>query len=235
MSIRWFTIPMVVALALGFGLPSRAETILIVSQQPAGGRDAAMVTFFEGLGYTVDTDGMNNNYKEGATSPWAAGNEAKLAKLQAADLVILSRHTVSGDYDNDRKNWNELATPLLLMSGYLTRNTHWGWTSGASGDALKSVTDMLVVSGQESHPFLDGLTGPVTLFDWSPGTEAPKNVYLPNTDALPVAGATVIGTFDGRTMLMDIPAGTAFNTPATDGTAGARRVFFSTWGYDADP
>jgi len=210
---------------------AQAGTILLVSDSAAtGDHDESFVTWLAGLGHTVDTSGMGQAMRETLD----AGDKAA---IEAADLVIVSRLTSSGSYDNDRKYWNEVDTPLILCSGYLTRgggDHRWGWTSGGSGDATKSVTDMAVTAGQEGHVFLDGLTGPVALFDWSPGTEAPKAVYLPNTGD-DYAG-TVVGTFDGRPMLVDIPAGTDFDAlnGTTDdyGTTTARRALLGHWGYD---
>lgn len=227
----------------------QAGTVLVVSdcEVPGGAgadnRDDNLVAFLQGLGHTVDTSGMNKAMQEGQ-NPFTT--PAKLAALQNADLVVVSRRTSSGSYDNNRKQWNELTTPLISMSGYLTRgetaNKIWGWTSAGSGDATKTETDLVVQAGQAGHAFLSGLTGPVTLFDWSTvpagDNQAPKVVYLPNAGASWSAGTAIIGTFDGRDMLVDIPSGTdldALNgTAGKYGVTGARRGFFTDWGYDVD-
>jgi hypothetical protein len=197
------------------------------------------VGFVQSLGHTVDTSGMGGAMKEGDNSPWAVGNEAKLATLQSADLVIVSRRTNSGAYGNDRKSWNELATPVILMSGYLTRgessSKKWGWNSGGSGNASTTEDSIVFESGQAGHPFLAGLTSPVDAFDWpgDPAT-APKALFLPNTDG--TSAGTVVGTFDGRDVLIDIAAGVdldALNeTTGKYGVTGARRAFLGHWGYD---
>ncbi len=237
-------------LALGLVAGSvQAGTILLVTdcEVPGGAgadhHDDNLVAFLQGLGHTVDTSGMNKAMQEGQ-NPFTT--PAKLAALQNADLVVVSRKTSSGSYDNDRKQWNELTTPLLLMSGYLTRGegqNKWGWTTGVSGDAAKATTDLVVEAGHAGHAFLSGLTGPVTLFDWSTvpadDNQAPKVVYLPNKDGTSEFPAgMVIGTFDGRDMLADLPSGTdldALNgTVGKYGVTGARRGFFSDWGYDVD-
>lgn len=239
------------ALILALLLMSSAHgyTIVVVSDCYVPGvepddnhEDDSLVAFLQGLGYTVDTDGMRqespmggSNYGEGGTSPWAAGNENKLAHLRGADLVIVTRRTNSGNFDGDRMGWNTLETPLLLMSGYLTRGggyNRWHWTSGGSGNAGAAISDIVIEAGQEDHPFLAGLTGPVTAFDWStaptPG-QCPNGVFLPNDTF--VDGATLIGTYDGKPMLADIPKGTEF---ANGNVAGERRAFMGHWGYDLD-
>jgi hypothetical protein len=233
------------------GTQVEATTILLVSDEAEPGnpngttfkeRDNALVAYLEGLGYVVDKSGMEKRYQESAsTNPWVAGNEAELAKLQAADIVLVSRMTSSGSYDNDRKNWNELATPLVLMSGYLTRgggDNKWGWTLGGSEDAALTTTDLVV-----ADPVWTGVVDPVPMFDWSTAPtsgQAPKGVYLPKASGSdPVPGAQVLGTFDGRPFFMDIPAGTNFQPTGQSGgpygVAGERRVFFAQWGYDQAP
>lgn len=231
----------------------QAGTIMVVSQalRPTDGtgnhEDDELVTWLTSLGHTVDTDAMASRYRDGGTDhPWSGtvlGNE-RLAKLQNADLIIVSRRTSSGNYDNatHKHAWNELTTPLIQCNAYLTRGggiQKWGWTSTNSNNATNTVTDMPIVAGQAGHVFLGGKTSPVTLFNWDQGggeTTAPKQVYLPDLDA----GAskfkgTLIGTFDGRDMLGFIASGTDLDGGGAlnYGTTGADRAFFGHWGYDA--
>lgn len=241
-------IALALVIGLAFSVSANAGLVLVVSDSHAPGtelanpdhEDDALVGFLQSLGHAVDTSsGMGGAMKEGGSSPWAVGNEAKLAALQSADLVIVSRRTNSGAYDNDRKGWNELASPLLLMSGYLTRgessSKKWGWNSKGSSNASLTEDSIVVESGQEGHVFVAGLTSPIDVFDWpgDPAT-APKAVYLPNTDG--TSAGTVIGTFDGRDALIDIAAGVDLDAlnGTTDkyGVTGARRAFLGHWGYD---
>ena len=215
---------------------TEAATILLISDCDLPGgtgdyHDDSLVAFLESLGHAVDTSGMNDAYREGQ-NPFS--DPAKVAALENADLVVVSRRTSSGSYDNDRTNWNTLEKPLLLMSGYLTRgggDNRWHWSPGGSGNASLTETDIVIEAGQEGHPFLTGLTGPIVAFDWStsPGGQCPKGVYLPNDDF--VAGTILIGRFDGRPMLADIPKGTVFDN---GDVAGERRAFLCHWGYDTD-
>jgi hypothetical protein len=198
--------------------------------------DDALVSWLQSLGYTVDTGGMGQAYREGE-NPF--DDPTKVAALESAGMVLVSRRTDSGSYDNDRKSWNELENPLLLCSGYLTRgetsSTRWGWTSGGSGDADLEITGVDVVG---LHPFIPASGG---LFDWSeaptPG-QAPKGVYLPDSTEEVVAGSIIVATFDNRPILIDIPAGADFdavnNTTDKYGIAGDRRGFLGSWGYDTD-
>jgi hypothetical protein len=191
--------------------------------------DDALVAWLEGLGYTVDTSGMGKAYQDGQ-NPF--DDPTKVAALNSAGIVLVSRRTNSGAYDNNSKGWNELGNPLLLMSGYLTRSSRWGWTTGGSGDAAKTTTDVEVMGVVME-----------TWFDWSdaptPG-EAPKSVYLPNNDGSSEfdASALVIATFDDRDIMVLIDEGTdldALNgTADTFGVLGADRGLLAHWGYDSD-
>ena len=234
---------------LVFGATAQAATILLVSDawDPAdttaekNHNDDSLVAYLEMLDHTVDTSGMGEGMRE-AAAPFS--DPVKLAAMNAADLIIVSRRTNSGAYDNDtmKHAWNELETPLLLMSGYLSRgassSNKWGWSKGGSGNATATETDMAIEAGAEGHPFLGGLTGPITMFDWtgSAAGQAPKGIYGINNASEIVGEATVIGTIGGKVLLVDIPAGTDFDAKneTTDryGVAGARRAFLTTWGYD---
>jgi hypothetical protein len=192
--------------------------------------DDALVAWLEGLGYTVDTSGMGKAYREGEN---AFDDPAKVAALNSAGIVLVSRRTNSGSYDNDAKSWNELSNPLLLMSGYLTRDSRWGWTTGGSGNAAKATTDAVV-----KGIVID------TWFDWSdsptPGECPSGGVYLPNNDGSSEfdSSALVIATFDGRDMMVLIDEGTdldALNETTDEfGILGADRGFLPNWSYDTD-
>ncbi len=208
--------------------------ILVVSDAAdpltAGGdhEDDELVAWLQSLRYTVDTHGMNQEMQ-------GTFDVGDLEAIAACDLILVTRRTNSGSY-NEPTQWNTLTKPLILCSGYLTRNSRWYWHNSDSSDTAPNTTvNMTVESGQEGHPFLNGLTGPVQLFDWSaaptPG-QWPKGVFLPEADF--VGGSTLIGRFgdsDPRPMLADIPAGT---TLVNGNVAGERRVFFGHWGYDTE-
>lgn len=218
----------------------QAGTVLVVSdcQVPgvAGGdhNDDSLVTFLQGLGHTVDTYGMNKLMQ----GVWDTTDQDH---ADDADLIIVSRRTNSGAYNNGPQ-WNGQATPLLSQSGYLTRDSRWDWTTGGSGDVTKTETDMAIKAGQTGHFSLTAvhtITGPVALFDWSGvpagDNQAPKGVYNPLETDCDVAGTILVGTMNQaptalRGMLLELPQG----TDTGNGVLGAQRVFFSHWGYD-DP
>ncbi|MBN2475754.1 MAG: hypothetical protein JXB62_14175 [Pirellulales bacterium] len=212
-------------------------TVLLVSDEAPGGRDDALVALIESLGYVVDTAGMAGAMQE-THDPFA---EPLLAEsLHNADLVLVSRNAYSPMYDADRLQWNELMTPLVLMTGYLTRgggNIRWGWTTGDCVATDLAEDQMLIASGCQMHPFVAGLTGPLTVFDWSeaPDGQAPDSVRLPAPGTLRDP-SHLVGTFDGSPFLIDIPAGFDLDQggPLVCGTTGQRRAFLSHWNYAVD-
>ena len=192
--------------------------------------DTALVDFLVGLGYTVDTSGMGGAYWDNTEVKWP-DDPAKVAALNSADLIIMSRYTASSRYDGDKKAWNELAVPLICQSGHLARTGKLGWTNQNNAKQAATATDMEIIA---AHPFVDPFTSPVKLFEWSTG-QARSQAQSALGDY--AAGAVVIGTYDGVTVLADIPAGADFDahngTTDTYGVAGARRVYMGHWGYDS--
>ncbi|MEJ5258670.1 MAG: LamG-like jellyroll fold domain-containing protein [Anaerohalosphaeraceae bacterium] len=190
--------------------------------------DTQLVEFLISLGYTVDTSGMAGRYRD--STGWTTDSD-KLAALSNADLIIVSRLTDSGQYHQSRKVWNELPVPILCQNGALARSQYdrWGWSNG--GNATSRDLNMPIVMG---HELVDGFGSSVALF-----TDIPtgRNVTNPAASALWDAYTSVVGTQGGNPMLVDIPAGTDFDVLCGKtnffGIAGARRVYFGHWGYDA--
>jgi len=222
-------------------LPSITKVLVVsdANDPDVGGgdhNDDALVPLLKEMGYQVDTSGMGQAFREG-NSPFS--DQDKLDAIDAADVILFSRRTSSGSYDNDRQSWNAIAKPLLSMSAYITRGTDkWGWTTAGSNNVGdRTLTDMTVV--EAGHEFLNGLSEPMSMFDWStaPGTQAPKQVYLPDSTTART-GTTLIGTYadTGRPFLIDIPAGFDLDEggAADFGTTGGRRVLMGHWGYDID-
>jgi hypothetical protein len=89
--------------------------------------------------------GYNVDYTKGATlgnGYWRTLDAAKIARLNAADLVIVSRATDSGGYATDAAEiaqWNSVTTPLILLNVYIARggtgsNFRWRWANSESPD-----------------------------------------------------------------------------------------------------
>lgn len=76
--------------------------------------DQGLEDFLVAEGYTVD---VRPDY-------WITLDPNKVAELNAADLVVISRATTSGNYNTAEKiaAWNGITTPTINMTVYLTRD-----------------------------------------------------------------------------------------------------------------
>jgi len=209
-------------------------TILVVSDRPAvasshsASLDAPLVTFLQGLDYTVDTSGMNGNMLVANGGPTSATNAAAIA---AADIVLMTRATSSAG-NNDPAGWNAVAKPMLLMNPFLARGGtgsagRLGWMTG-TGIATVSNTETDLVITDPVHPYVAGLTSPAAIFDWTIPATGGLDQLPSSADLLP--GSSEAGTLDGRVFAFSIPAGTT--TGVGDGsTFAGPRGFVAAWSY----
>jgi len=58
---------------------------------------------------------------------WRTMDQDKIDTLNAADLVIVSRNSNSGDYDDadEIAQWNSVTSPLIQMSSHIARSSRW--------------------------------------------------------------------------------------------------------------
>ena len=124
-------------LAAGFCLISSAHAATIIwvsdNKTPAAGvaADQGWVDLLSGQGYTVD---LSFRSQQGRTL-----DATKIAALNAADLIIVSRDTSSGDYDDgtEPSQWNSITTPILMQVPHIARSAHWKWlNTTATNDSL---------------------------------------------------------------------------------------------------
>jgi len=125
----------VLLLALVISSSVGAKTIIWVSDNktPAGGvaADQGWVDLLVAQGYTVDLSFRN---QEGRTL-----NATKIAALNAADLIIISRDTDSGNYDDGEEptQWNSITKPILMQIAHIARNNRWRWlNTDGTNDSL---------------------------------------------------------------------------------------------------
>ncbi|MFC1636394.1 hypothetical protein ACFL5Z_16315, partial [Planctomycetota bacterium] len=102
--------------------------------------DYMWVDLLVAQGYTVD-------YQPGN---WTTLDESKTAALNAAHLVIVSRCSNSGDYDDgdEPTQWSAITTPMIVNSTHIMRNTRWKWLDTAGYNS--ATPTMQVVDA--SHP-----------------------------------------------------------------------------------
>ncbi len=110
--------------------------------------DHILETFLVSEGHRVD---VRPDY-------WTYLTPNKIAELNAADLIIVSRLAWSTHYDdgNETTQWNSLTTPLLQMNAHFARNTRWKWVN--SGTATRETPDIFAEVVDLNHPiFIDML------------------------------------------------------------------------------
>ena len=127
MSKKLILLVLVLVFCLASSLP--AATIIWVSDNktPTNGvpADQAWVDLLVAQGHTVNLDFRN---QEGRSL-----NAAEIESLNAADLIIISRDTNSGDYANGDTptQWNSIETPIIMQIAHIARNNRWlYWSNG---------------------------------------------------------------------------------------------------------
>jgi hypothetical protein len=141
-------------LVFGFCLVSSAHAATIIwvsdNKTPTGGvpADQGWIDLLEANGHTVDLSFRN---AEGRTL-----DAAKIDALNAADLIIISRDTDSGNYDDGQEpiQWNSITTPIIMQIGHIARNNRWLWLNT---DATNDTTATLEVV-ESGHPVFSGVS-----------------------------------------------------------------------------
>jgi len=142
------------ALALCLMTTANAATIIWVSDaydDNADGEpdDQPWIDVLEANGYTVDTSFRS---QEGRTL-----DDAKIEALNAADLIIVSRNSNSGDYASDATEvtqWNSITTPIILEAMHIVRNSRWLWADTTN---LPNVAGASIQIIEPSHPIFAGV------------------------------------------------------------------------------
>jgi hypothetical protein len=205
---------MFVVLVLGLANSGWGVTkIIVVTDNPAN--EAGLEPFLKGLiGSDIIVEIEDEKYR--------TLDATKRANLEAADLVIVSRQTNSGDYNDgdERAFWNGLATPILLHSAYLSRDSRWRWLQGNQHDA-DGLTHVAVVD--ESNLIFNGVTiidGQVQIFP-----TAIDNTDVSTQDS--AGNGTKIATPAGSTdvMIASWDAGIEYY-PGSGEIAGGPRIAF---------
>lgn len=111
--------------------------------------DQGLVDWLTAEGHTVDFRPDN----------WNALDPNKIAELNAADLIVISRSANTGDYDDSADEiaaWNAITTPILNLHAYMARNNRWKWINSATATNNTGSPMMQVLD--PNHPVFAGLT-----------------------------------------------------------------------------
>ncbi len=136
---------------------------------------------------------------------WNVLTPDKIAELNAADLIIVSRLAWSSRYNqgNETTEWNSLTTPLLQMNSHFARNIRWKWVN--SGARAPDGTSYIYAEAVDPyHPVFRGV---LTAHEPT-GPDGPLNV-VQMIDPLVGTGFTAfIGTtYMGNGLLIAKPVG----------------------------
>ncbi len=196
---------------------ARGATIVWVAEanlNAAGvGYDQGWIDLLTAQGHTVDVQ----------RGSWMALDAAKLATLEAADLIIVSRTSNSGNYATDATEvtqWNSVTTPLIMMTAYIARNNRWLWINSANLTELLAESSMTVVKAD--HPVFAGVAitdGKVDVIDGA--VDSGQNSFITSAD---FGNATLIAkrTDDNYVWIAEWAAGTPFYSGSTQTPAGKR-------------
>ncbi len=160
-------------------------------------------------------------------------NQAALDTLNAADLVIISRDTNSGNYSDgvgEAAVWNSGVTvPLIQLSAFIVRNSRWLWFNNnvnpVAGGAEMQVAD-------PGHPIFSGIT--LEANDQFLVVEEGGQVNV--TGQVDAGNGTVLATdpVSGNVWIAHWEEGIEFY-PGSGQTAGAPRLWFGAGNNDNDP
>ncbi|MBN2314720.1 MAG: hypothetical protein JXM79_12385 [Sedimentisphaerales bacterium] len=121
--------------------------IVWVSDNRVAGREQGWIDMLQANGYDVDLSFQNQEGRELDAS--------EIEALEAADLIIVGRDMLSGQYSNQITEWNSLSTPLIMINGWLPGSTRWNWLE-VSTNTQRDVSNLQAVI--PDHPVFDGVS-----------------------------------------------------------------------------
>ncbi len=126
----------------------QGATIVWVSDNKGSDNDQAWIDLLVAQGYTVSLDFRN---AEGRTL-----DAGKIDALNAADLIIISRDTDSGNYDDgdEPTQWNAVTTPILMQIGHIARSSRWRWLDTTGAPTATPTLEAVL----PDHPIFKGVT-----------------------------------------------------------------------------
>lgn len=140
----------VAVLCLGLTTAAQAANVVLVSQvadYDADGihDDIGWEDWLKAEGHNVD---VRRDYWMGDIGAY------KIAELEAADLIIMTRCCGSSDYPS--AVWNAITTPILSTNGFLARSNRQRWMPSTS--APKVTGPITIQAVVPEHPIFSGVT-----------------------------------------------------------------------------
>lgn len=197
---------------------SKGNIILVTEARDAdadGVRDdQALEDWLIAQGYTVDAQ----------PGYWMVLDPNKIAALNAADLIVISRSTTSGNYDDSAEEiaaWNGITTPMLNLTPYLARSSHWKLVNNTTITSLRPA--MLAVD--PNHPVFAGIEiDPNGLGVLDPNVGTGNTSFLGTLD---MGNGTLIaqGAGGNYPWIAEWPRGVEYY-PGSGQFAGGKRMIF---------
>ena len=134
---------------------AQAAQVIIVSGNDAN--DAGLKSFLESNGFTVDLE----------AGKWADLDQSKLDLLEAADLIIASPTTSTGDYTGDSsvggasepEVWASITTPILCLDSGFARGGTWSFVGTSRTDTFGDDEAIpLLHATDPTNRFFEGVT-----------------------------------------------------------------------------
>jgi len=221
---------LMLALAFCLTIPAKAANIIVVTG--AMDHDVDGVQDDQGLIDWLVAEGHNVDAQLGN---WMELDADKIAALDAADLIIVSRASSSGDYDdgNEPTQWNSIDTPLIQMNAYLLRSSRWLWVNSTT---ILSLDSPIMQAVLPDHPIFDGVAidadNIVLAIDGTVGTGQTSFVTPDDLGN----GTLIAQSIDGLPWIVEFDAGVEFYAGAGQAPA-AKSVIFNTGTQEvsADP
>ncbi len=207
-------------------MPSaHAATIIWVSDSYDDNADGApddqpWIDMLEANGYTVDLSFRNQQAR--------TLDDDKIAALNAGDLIIVSRNSNSGDYDdgNEISQWNSLTAPIILQAMHFARNNRWRWVDTTTLPNLSGSSIDIVAAG---HPIFAGVTNGAQLLDPDVG----PSTFVGSAD---MGNGTLLAQVkgDGATWIAEWETSVEYY-PGSGQFAGGPRMIFCSGTQETSP
>lgn len=235
-------------------LPSIPEAgpEVTVTPLPEGPFNIAWISFHSDAADAPDSDAAGAGFTEAPDAGYtqllrdaghtvtriATSGTPDAGQLSQYDLVMVSRSVPSSDYqDANGSNWNAITRPIIVMGGYVLRNSRMGYTTG--GTMVDSDREIMLNVARPVHPVFDGISqdgsgnminayAGIAMFD----TQVQRGVSV-NTDAVATGGTVLatVATADDPTyqgmVIGEWQAGATMANGTADTLAGHRLVFLT--------
>jgi len=189
--------------------------------------DQGFVDLLTAAGYDVDYM-PGSLVGNGWVSYWETLDPNKLAVLDAADLVILARGCNSAGMASDAAElaaWDNVKTPVMLMSSYIAANNRWKWINSSSQDARKAYYRAKAVD--PNHPVFEGVALDANdVVQWYDPTVASGYASFINMADAGNGKVLAVRPDNGNILIAEWGAGMPFYATSTQ-TPMDTRMFFS--------